>query len=1417
MSGKLRDFGYALGIDVGSVSVKMVVLDEKKHPVECSYWRHRGRPTELLYDKLCELEKRVAPDQIHTAAITGSATQHIAEALGAVFVNEVIAQARAIEHLHPEVRSVIEIGGEDSKLILLKYDEEQRRLVIEDFAMNSVCAAGTGSFLDQQASRLGVSIEGEFGRLAMKSKHPPRVAGRCSVFAKSDMIHLQQQATPDYDIVAGLCYALARNFRSNMARGKTLQKPIAFQGGVAANQGVVRAFEDLLDLSPGELIIPKDHDKTGALGAVLEALDKGKKASYQGAESLRRMMEQERKPQVALESLEFQGDRHSRHFIGKPITPPPEGKKTPAYLGIDVGSISTNVVVTDEEGNVLSKRYLMTAGRPIEAVRKGLQEVGDEIGDRVEILGCGTTGSGRYLTGDFVGADTVRNEITAQATAAARLDPSVDTIFEIGGQDSKYISLENGVVVDFEMNHACAAGTGSFLEEQAEKLGINIKGEFGRMALECKCPARLGERCTVFMESDIVHHQARGARTDELVAGLAYSIVHNYLNRVVGDRRIGKRIFLQGGTMANAGVVAAFEKVVGQPMIVPLHHDVTGAIGMALLARDYMRQNPGPSSFRGFDLSQRKYDIESFECQDCSNACEIKKVTIEGEEPLYYGSRCEKFNVKKERKGRSDIPDLFRERNQLLLKDWVEDDEVLTRRPAPTIGIPRFLVNFDLLPFWNAFFKALGIPVVLSSPTNKKLVQRGLERLANEPCFPVKVAHGHALELLDQEVDYLFIPSIINMEKDDPSQPRNFLCPYVQTIPYTLRSALGLPEHLLLNPVMQFDRGVQGIAEDLAELSRPLERKASEIQKAVRIAYRALQRFRAALSERGREILAQPDGKTGKPIVLIGRAYNTCDPVLNIDLAKKLRQLGVCAIPLDMLPVDNVDISGDFPNMYWKYGQRILKAARIIREDPRLSAIYLTNFSCGPDSFIGSFFKKAMGEKPFLQLELDEHSADAGVITRCEAFIDSLNGCGEREFSYPEKVFPDLLTFKGNGDRIRKMYVPFMCEHARVLAAAFRACGLDAELLPPSDESSLMLGRRYTTGKECVPCVVTAGDMIRQLRQEGVDPDKVAFFMPSGGGPCRFGNYNALHKIVLQEYGYHNVPIFAPNQDTDFYSQMLLEKGDPAHLTWKGIIAVDIFDKILLAYRPYEKEIGLTDRLYNEFIRKVCQSIERREDPLPVLREAAVAFRQIAPPKRQGKPVIGIVGEIYVRNHAFSNQNIVRRLEALGAEVRLPSFAEWILYTNYTRIRQCGRERYIGQYLKNLLKSKVQSMDMKRLSKPFRDMLPYIQEPPIEEVLNLGNRYLHDSFEGEAILSVGKSLEFYHQGASGIISVMPLTCMPGTIVAAQLKRIREDCNNLPAISIAYDGTEQPNLETRLEAFVHQARQFMESHSTRSHR
>ncbi|MCJ7778442.1 MAG: acyl-CoA dehydratase activase, partial [Sedimentisphaerales bacterium] len=573
----LRDRGtLCIGIDIGSTSSDLVILDDENRIVLSDYRRTKGKPIEMFRTQLQETLKRINPADVEMVAATGSAARLPAHLLGIPFINEVAAQAAAISHLYPQIQNatVIEMGGQDSKLIFLNKQAGVGRL--RDFALNTVCAAGTGSFLDQQADRLGINIEDEFGRLSLQSKNVPRMAGRCSVFAKSDMIHLQQQATPMCDILAGLCLALARNLKSNLGCGREFVKPIVFTGGVAANAGVVRAISQVFETKPGELLVPDAHFFTGAIGAILVAKSKGLQHSIPADSLIEKIDEYIHQQGSALQNAP------RRDQLEKPALPPPcnyvyseilaeATEPIEAFLGVDVGSLSTKAIVMDKQKRILAKIYLMTAGRPLDAIQQVMQSIGDQVKDKVIIVGAASTGSGRYLTGDFIGADVVINEITAQATGAAIVNPKVDTIFEIGGQDSKYISLNNGVVVDFEMNHACAAGTGSFLEEQAQRLGISIKDEFAQLAFASKSPIKLGERCTVFMESDLLSYQQQGASTEDLVAGLSYSIVANYLNRVVGRRKIGDNICFQGGTAFNKAVWTAFEKVTGKPIMVPDH------------------------------------------------------------------------------------------------------------------------------------------------------------------------------------------------------------------------------------------------------------------------------------------------------------------------------------------------------------------------------------------------------------------------------------------------------------------------------------------------------------------------------------------------------------------------------------------------------------------------------------------------------------------------------------------------------------------------------------------------------------------------------------------------------------------------------------------------------------------------------
>jgi predicted CoA-substrate-specific enzyme activase len=1376
-----------LGIDIGSVTIKTAVVDAGRNVLAETYTRIKGDPASSLANELMTLSPQFPETMIRSAGITGSGGKQVAEIIGARFINEILAQSIFAGRFYPHARTIIEMGGEDAKLISLVPDSSLGGVKIEDFAMNTACAAGTGSFLDQQASRLRLSIE-EFSRIALQSKAPPRVAGRCSVFAKSDMIHLQQIATPDFDIVAGLCYAMARNFMATVGKGKSFPVPLLFLGGVAANLGMRRAFRDVLKLEASGITVPDHFNTSGAIGAALIALQHPEcTIPFRGISALATHL-----------SNGQQLEKSAVSPLAKPkgVMPNPDQDAVPganglieAYLGVDVGSVSTNVVVIDRQMRVLSKRYLPTAGRPIEAVKKGLAEVGEEVGARVKIVGAATTGSGRYLTGDMIGADVVRNEITAQATAAAAIEPAVDTIFEIGGQDSKYISLRSGAVVDFEMNKACAAGTGSFLEEQSERLGIRIKREFEDRAFCASSPCGLGERCTVFMESDLVHYLNKGAGVEELTAGLAYSIAHNYLNKVVAGKRVGDRIFFQGGVAANKAVIAAFEQIIGKPITVPPHHEVTGAIGAAILA---MREGTGRSAFKGFDLGKRAYNISTFECTECANRCDIRRVSFDGEKPLFYGSRCEKYDIKKKSSQTGVLPDLFAEREKLLT------GSVLSRTAADgalSIGIPRMLYVNDYLPYWQTFFTELGFRVVLSERTNRTLINRALETTVAETCFPAKVALGHIQDLIGKEVDILFLPSFIRLPVLDARKDNAQACPYAQALPYIARASMRFTSAKVVEPVLYL-QDERHFTRSMKALGTALGKGAGTVRRAQRLAWEAQEAFHRAVEERGRSVLSGIQAGQ-KALVLVGRNYNTCDPGVSMNLPSKIRDLGLQAIPMDFLPLHTADMSG-LETMYWRSGQKIIAAARIIQKHPALYPVYITNFGCGPDSFITHFFRQEMGDKPFLQLEIDEHSADAGAITRIEAFMDSLNNAAKsrQRLSSPARS-SGLL-------RAKKVYFPPMTDHAHALAAAFRACGTAAEVLPESDEETVRIGKEFSSGRECYPLALTTGDMIKATRRPGFDPDKSAFFMPTGKGPCRFGQYHRYHRQVLDRLGLERVEILAPMQDESLHNDVRALDKDFVLMSWRGAFAVDMLQKALWEHRPYEKWRGQTDRVYQTALERLTAAIENRADLLPVLQQAYEDFIAIEITERH-KPVIGIVGEIYIRSNRFSNEDVISQIERLGGEAWVAPISEWLLYVNETAKVSAKMNRSWNELLKAYITGRVQHKDEHRLLSGFNGSMRSLREPSIKQTLHAAVPYIHHSFEGEAVLSVGKAIDYINKGVSGILNVMPFTCMPGTIASAILKRVREDYNNIPLLNIAYEGQKDSQTITRLEAFMHQAR------------
>jgi len=998
-----------IGIDIGAISIELVAYvtypennkfihslhqnalfqdryyQYKNGVLLFSYYiRHQGNPDAKITDILSLLFDFFPKKNIALITTTGSGGKGIAKEYDFHYVNEFRASATGVGLLYPEVQTIFEIGGERSKYILISPDENKHIQII-DYEINGECAAGTGSFFDQQAERLKYSIQ-EAAEAASKSERAASIAGRCSVFAKSDMIHAQQRGYSPPEVLKGLCEAVVRNYKGNITKGKKIIPKTAFIGGVASNKSFPDLFRKHFNFSNNEFFIPAYPAWIGAAGAALNQTNSDKqiqkifnvkahvKKSVQTFPTTTPLsLNKVKRLKSKVRSVNFRND-----------------EKITAYLGIDIGSVSTNLALLDQDNNVIHSIYRSTEGRPVEIVKDSLLQILKKSKDHIKIEGVGTTGSGRELIGLLVGADVIKDEITAHKTGAMYvstnlLNKKVDTIFEIGGQDSKYISIKDGIVVDFALNEACAAGTGSFLEEQAHKLGINIIDEFAQYALRSHHPLKLGERCTVFMEKELTPYLQKGVCKEDITAGLAMSIALNYLNRVVKKRKIGNSIFFQGGTAFNDAVAAAFATLLNKEIIIPPHNGIMGAIGAALLSREYM-ENRNKSKFRGWDLNKIDWKLTEFTCHYCSNRCRIQKFTVDGE-TCYWGDKCsERYRKQTKSEKKAVIKDLFTENTEKLFSLNSE----VSNPSRGSIGIPRALSFYDRLPFWNEYFSHLNFKLVLSSPSTQDLIDLGSESVVADPCFPVQLAHGHLIDLLRKEVNYIFLPNFVT-EEDPKNSANSFICLWTQTLPHVALHTPSLSgiEDKILYPNIQFRMGFSFVEKQVLESVSRLGINKKENEKALKAAYAVQKSFQEEKLKSGKVILDKVIKNNIPAIVILGRPYNLYDPGLNLNIPAKLRDIyGVNIIPMDYLPLSNIDISSINNHMFWHYGKRIIQAATFTRDYPNLHILFLSNFKCGPDSYIRHYIEDASGE-PFLFLQLDSHANDAGILTRIEAFLES--------------------------------------------------------------------------------------------------------------------------------------------------------------------------------------------------------------------------------------------------------------------------------------------------------------------------------------------------------------------------------------------------------------------------------------------
>src|SRR5512133_2701490 len=1373
-----------VGIDIGAETLKLVEASREGADGGLSIVRrqvveHGKEPAA----KLVELLRAWDWDGVDAAAVTGR--------LGriAALPRLPVKQAQLAGHrllFGDAPATIVNVGSRGFSVLEL---HAQRPPVHRE---NSRCAQGTGNFLRQLVDRFGLSVE-EAARLADGVADPAPLSGRCPVILKTDMTHLANKGEAPDRILAGLLDAIAENVEA-LVKPRLAPPRVLLTGGVARSRRVrehLRAFcrRNGMTLLDAEL---EDALFLEAAGCAVHAAARG--GHPPGLDALLHPA-----PDARLELLPPLSSALRR--VRRLRAPPPSpgaGEPCIILLGLDIGSTGAKAVALDAAtGAPRWEAWRRTGGDPVGAAQALVGQFLEGPMGASPLAGFGTTGSGREIVGSLLatcfGADAVfvLNEIAAHARGALHHDPRVDTIFEIGGQDAKYIRLDAGRVIDAAMNEACSAGTGSFIEEQGRRFeGLSSVEELAKVAARADGAVALGQHCSIFMAEVIDEAVAAGAPRDRIVAGLYDSVISNYLNRVKGSRSVGDVVFCQGMPFSADALAAAVARQTGAEVIVPPSPGTVGALGIALLASEALAwERAAPLDGRRL-LEARLETKDAFVCGATSgcggsgNKCRIDRLTtlVAGERRRFtWGGSCSLYDSGTRRQKLPDrAPDPFRER-----EEWMA--ELASRLGAPrggrTVALTDELTLKGHLPFFATFLHGLGLDLAISRGADRTALKRGIEA-ANVPfCAPMQQFHGLVAAMADSATDFVFAPMLRELPRVG-SERASQLCPIVQGAPDVLRRDLG-PAFAarLVSPVM--DVGPEGLGSEVfrgacLRLAKSLGEGGGErFQRAFREALAAQFEFDERLHQLGRTALERCAQDGLLPVVVLGRTYTIHNDVLNSNLPAILREQGAVAIPADCYPV-----AGDapiFPNMFWGHGQRILRAAWQVRRSPGVYALFASNYSCGPDSFTLPFASRLMEGKPFAVIETDGHAGDAGTRTRVEAFLhcvrEDRQGTSAPALRPPIEAERLTVTSRTFGDLRASgeiLLVPRMGSGAEVLAAAARGVGVPAEALPEPTSETLRVGRRHTSGKECLPLAVTLGSLLERVERPGSERDRFTVFMPSADGPCRFGAYKELHQVVLDRLGHADrVRIWSPPFSNYFQG---VPPGFGA-LVLTGLVAADLLRDLHGDVRPAENRSGASDELLAQASAELVARVEREVRGELALRRVLVETatgRLWGIPallRRTGRefamlrgardlPRVQITGEIYVRNDPFCTGDLVGALHRRGLRARVVPMTEYLYYSFFLG----GGKTGLAHALEGWVRRRIFDACHEAIAAP----MGWPGPTRVADAVKAGSRYFRDALRGEAILTLGTSLHAWRHGEiDAVISAGPLECMPNKLAEAQ--------------------------------------------------
>lgn len=1405
------------GIDVGSTTVKLVIMDEKNQLLFSKYERHFSDVKTATLRVLEEANQEIGENIPIRMTITGSGGMGLAEVLGIPFIQEVIACTRTIEERIPETDVAIELGGEDAKMTFFDGALEQR--------MNGSCAGGTGAFIDQMAVLLKTDANG-VNELAKNYQQIYPIASRCGVFAKTDVQPLINQGAAKADIAASIFQAVVNQTIAGLASGRKIKGKVAFLGGPLFFMSELRhRFIETLAIAPEDVIFPEQPQLFVALGAAyyseksevtcLENLTRTLKSEageqLQPTASLQRLFSSE-------EELAAFRNRHAKATAKENVLANHQGA---AFLGIDAGSTTTKVILINEEGEILFQYYGNNQGQPLETTIKVLQELYEKMPNEAFIGKAAVTGYGEQLLQSALKVDLGEVETMAHYKAADYFQPGVDFILDIGGQDMKAMTIQDGALSSIQLNEACSSGCGSFIETFAHSLNYDVK-DFAKEALLSQTPVDLGSRCTVFMNSKVKQVQKEGATVGDISAGLSYSVIKNALYKVIKVRRpeeLGEKIVCQGGTFYNEAVLRAFELESGREVVRPSIAGLMGAYGAALIALENYEIGEQSQLLSANELEYFSTEKEFTHCGLCENNCQMTITIFSDGRRFTTGNRCERgARIKIKKEDRKENLVNYKYRRLFKYRSLKEKEAV-----HGVIGLPRVLNLYENYPLWHTIFTDLGFRVVLSPRSNKELYEKGMETIPSDTaCYPAKITHGHIQALIEQKIPLIFYPGVVFEREESKDADNHFNCPIVQSYPDVIKNNVDeVRDHVVdyRNPYLNL-ADPSSVSKILLETFADFGFSKDRMNEAVQHGFEELEQFKADIRQKGEEVFAMLQQKNQLGIVLSGRPYHL-DPEINHGIADVITQEG-----FHVLTEDSIAHLGDVKNLrvvnQWVYHSRLYGAARVVAKSKNLELVQLNSFGCGLDAVTTDQVEEIMKQagKLYTVLKIDEGSNLGAIRIRLRSLKAAVKEREKRQFVPVQTTeeHPDKIVFTKEMRKRHTILLPLLSpiHQFGLMDVAFQASGYDVVTLPMEGTQPIDVGLKYVNNDACYPAIISIGQLIEALQSGQYDLENTSVMLTQTGGGCRATNYIPLLRKGLADAGFGQIPVVSLSMGN---KGVETNPGFKLTLPLMKRLAIaflygDLFERVVYRTRPYEKIPGSVDALHAEWLEKIRSSVEKGSFSQfkKMMKQIIQAFDTIPIYEDMVKPRVGIVGEILVKYSPTANNDVVRLLEAEGAEVVVPDIIGFMNYSLYHQIWKhehlgaSKKSKVIGEFGIKLVELCEKPMDRElRKSKRFTGIRSiYELADGASEILSIGNA------TGEGWFLTGEMIELLEEGVHNIICMQPFGCLPNHVVGkGVMKELRRRYPQANIAAIDYDpGVSIVNQLNRIRLMMATAEKMM---------